>query len=319
MYFIIIFVNNFKNNIMKKTLLSLAFLASFYSFSQVNVSFETTEGYALGPIDGQGPASNEWSLLNSSATNVMDGSLAIIANNRALTGSNSLRFTSDNSLWNYYAGVLSPFYAGYDNAFIVRHKFYPESNADSDYVFQIFDFDGTNLVSVADLRFGYQGDIDFNNGTTLNTNVGTYTANQWYDVVIERTATLIILRVNGTQLASYPVYGTGTSAKFVGIRFDNYGSGFSVDNLVIELPASSESFNSNLFSLYPNPTSSILNITNSDNLDIKNISVVDVNGRTVKNQAGSLTQINVSDLNAGVYFVTIEAAEGKTTKKFIKQ
>ena len=90
-------------------------------------------------------------------------------------------------------------------------------------------------------------------------------------------------------------------------------------NLVIELPASSESFNSNLFSLYPNPTSSILNITNSDNLDIKNISVVDVNGRTVKNQAGSLTQINVSDLNAGVYFVTIEAAEGKTTKKFIKQ
>ena len=125
--------------------------------------------------------------------------------------------------------------------------------------------------------------------------------------------------MNGTQLASYPVYGTGTSAKFVGIRFDNYGSGFSVDNLVIELPASSESFNSNLFSLYPNPTSSILNITNSDNSDIKNISVVDVNGRMVKNQAGSLTQINVSDLNAGVYFVTIEAAEGKTTKKFIKQ
>ncbi|HBD27293.1 T9SS type A sorting domain-containing protein [Flavobacterium sp.] len=71
--------------------------------------------------------------------------------------------------------------------------------------------------------------------------------------------------------------------------------------------------------IYPNPTTSVLNISNNNNLDIKNISVVDVNGRTVKNQAGSLTQINVSDLNAGVYFVTIEAAEGKTTKKFIKQ
>ena len=39
----------------------------------------------------------------------------------------------------------------------------------------------------------------------------------------------------------------------------------------------------------------------------------------VKNQAGSLTQINVSDLNAGVYFVTIETNEGKATKKFMKQ
>ena len=54
-------------------------------------------------------------------------------------------------------------------------------------------------------------------------------------------------------------------------------------------------------------------------VDINNISVIDINGRVVKNQSGDLTQINVSDLNAGVYFVTIEAAEGKTTKKFIKQ
>jgi hypothetical protein len=304
---------------MKKTLLTLVTLISLTTFSQVNVSFETTEGYSLSAINNQGPVGNEWSLLNATATNTMNSALANIANNRAFTGTNSLRFTSNAANWNYYAGVLSPFYAGYDNAFIVRHRFYPESSTGSDYLFQIFDFDGTDLVSVADLRFDYQGTIDFSDGTTFNTNVGTYTANQWYDVVIERTATLIILRVNGTQLASYPVFGTGTSAKFVGIRFDNYGSGFSFDNLVIELPASSESFNSNLFSLYPNPTSSILNITNSDNLDIKNISVVDVNGRTVKNQAGSLTQINVSDLNAGVYFVTIEAAEGKNTNNFIKQ
>jgi hypothetical protein len=304
---------------MKKTLLSLFTLISITGFSQVNVSFETSEGYALGAIETQGPAGNEWSLLNATATNTMNSALANIANNRAFTGTNSLRFTSDNTQWNYYAGVLSPLYTGYANAFIVRHRFYPESSVDSDYLFQIFDFDGTNLVSIADVRFGWQGDIDFNNGTTLNTNVGTYTANQWYDVVVERTATLIILRVNGTQLASYPVYGTGTTARFVGIRFDNYGSGFSVDDLIIELPASSESFNSNLFSIYPNPATSVLNISNNNNLDIKNISVVDVNGRTIKNQAGSLSQINVSDLNAGVYFVTIEAAEGKTTKKFIKQ
>lgn len=304
---------------MKKTLLILSLMASFYGFSQVNESFESSEGYSLGVLNNQGPTGNEWSLLNTSATEVMDQLLATVSNNRAFTGTNSLRFTSDNTQWGYYAGVLSPFYGGYDNAFIVRHRFYPESNADSDYVFQVFDFDGTNLVSVADLRFGWQGDIDFNDGTTLNTNVGTYTANQWYDVAIERTPSLIILRVNGTQLASYPVYGTGTSAKFIGIRFDNYGSGFSIDDLIIELPASSEAFNSNLFSIYPNPVSNVLTISNTNNIEIKSVTITDINGRVVKNQQSALTQINVSDLNSGVYFVTIEAAEGKTTKKFIKQ
>lgn len=82
---------------------------------------------------------------------------------------------------------------------------------------------------------------------------------------------------------------------------------------------SNNEFSESKFSIYPNPTSSILNISNPYNVEIKNISVVDINGRIVKKQLNSLSQINVSDLNAGVYFVTIEAAEGKTTKKFIKQ
>ncbi|WP_445716815.1 T9SS type A sorting domain-containing protein [Flavobacterium sp.] len=73
------------------------------------------------------------------------------------------------------------------------------------------------------------------------------------------------------------------------------------------------------FSVYPNPVTTSLVISNPNNFEVKNISITDVNGRMVKNQQGALTQINVSDLNAGVYFVTIEASEGKTTKKFIKQ
>lgn len=87
------------------------------------------------------------------------------------------------------------------------------------------------------------------------------------------------------------------------------------------LTLSSENFNQNnsSFSLYPNPTTSVLSISNTNNIEIKNIFVTDINGRKVKTQNDSFAEINVSDLNAGVYFVTIEAAEGKTTKKFIKQ
>lgn len=305
---------------MKKTLLSLSLLLTISLSAQETISFEASEGYILDMIDLQGPTGNEWGLLNASGTELMDGALATVANNRAVTGSNSLRFDSDFSQWAYYAGVLSPFFPGYDNEFIVTHQFYPDSAVDSDYLFQIFDYDGTNLLVVASLRFDWQGTIDFSDGTTLNTNVSTYTAGQWYEVQIERTLTNIILRVNGTQLASYPVFGTGTSAKFVGIRFDNYGSGFNVDDLTIEVPASSASFVSNSISVYPNPATSIVNLSSKDGLTFENVTIVDVNGRTVKTITVNQTQsqINVSDLTSGVYFINIETNEGKAVKKFIK-
>ena len=95
---------------------------------------------------------------------------------------------------------------------------------------------------------------------------------------------------------------------------------FMVDDFKVTATTLSNSdFSKDTFSIYPNPATSVLNITNFNNVEINNISVTDINGRVVKNQVSSLSQINVSDLNAGVYFVTIEAVEGKTTKKFIKQ
>jgi hypothetical protein len=305
---------------MKKTLLTLSFLLTISLSAQETISFEASEGYTLDMIDFQGEVGNEWSLLNASATDVMDGALATVANNRAVTGTNSLRFESDNTQWGYYAGVLSPFFPGYDDEFIVTHQFYPDSAADSDYLFQIFDYDGTDLIAVATLRFDWQGTIDFSDGTTLNSNLTTYTAGQWYEVQIERTLTNIILRVNGTQLASYPNFGTGTSAKFVGIRYDNYGSGFNVDDLTIEVPASSASFISNSISVYPNPATSAINLISKDGLTFENVTIVDVNGRSVKTVVVNQTQsqINVSDLTSGVYFLNIETNEGSTVKKFIK-
>lgn len=93
---------------------------------------------------------------------------------------------------------------------------------------------------------------------------------------------------------------------------------FSVDRPV----ASADSFFANNFSMYPNPVANELNIVAKTNNTINAISIVDMNGRTVKNSndAGmNNTSVNVSDLNAGVYFVTIETNEGTGTSKFIKK
>lgn len=82
--------------------------------------------------------------------------------------------------------------------------------------------------------------------------------------------------------------------------------------------ASTGNFTTSTFSVYPNPVKDVLNISNSMNAEINTVIVTDINGRTVK-QFGAVSQINVSDLNAGVYFVNINSNEGSTTKKIVKQ
>lgn len=85
----------------------------------------------------------------------------------------------------------------------------------------------------------------------------------------------------------------------------------------VQSSASISDFSSS-FSVYPNPAKDVLNISNSIGAEINTITVSDINGRTVK-QFGSVSQINISDLNAGVYFVNISSNEGSLTKKVVKQ
>ena len=87
------------------------------------------------------------------------------------------------------------------------------------------------------------------------------------------------------------------------------------------LTLSSENFdqnNSSGFDLYPNPVSSVLSISNSNNIEIKSLYVTDMNGRKIKTQNDSFTEINVADLNAGVYFLVIDTEQGNAVKKLVK-
>src|SRR5690554_2653194 len=73
------------------------------------------------------------------------------------------------------------------------------------------------------------------------------------------------------------------------------------------------------FSVYPNPAKDVLNISNSVGTEINALTIVDINGRTVKQINSNVSQINISDLNAGVYFVNINSNEGSLTTKIVKQ
>ncbi|MFT7252406.1 MAG: photosystem II stability/assembly factor-like uncharacterized protein [Flavobacterium sp.] len=81
-----------------------------------------------------------------------------------------------------------------------------------------------------------------------------------------------------------------------------------------------ESFEANGFSVYPNPVNDNFTIQNGNNIAISGLTISDINGRTVKaiNVNAIENQINISDLNSGVYFLNITSEKGTATKKIIK-
>ena len=60
----------------------------------------------------------------------------------------------------------------------------------------------------------------------------------------------------------------------------------------------------NSLNIYPNPASSIVKILNDNNLNITNIEIIDLTGRTVLNIENT-TDIDISNLPEGQYFVKI--------------
>ncbi len=69
--------------------------------------------------------------------------------------------------------------------------------------------------------------------------------------------------------------------------------------------------------LYPNPTTSFLNINSNTTID--KVIVVDVIGRTILQRAGSVTKINVEKLSKGHYIIEAYSGNEKFISKFIKQ
>lgn len=75
------------------------------------------------------------------------------------------------------------------------------------------------------------------------------------------------------------------------------------------------------FSTYPNPASSVVNVSNTYNILLTNVNINDINGRTVKTlKVNNLSEIqmDIFDLSAGVYFMNIDTDAGVVVKKFVK-
>jgi len=120
------------------------------------------------------------------------------------------------------------------------------------------------------------------------------------------------------DLSAY-VGQTGLQVRFQYVGTD--ADSASVDDVLITGTLGVNQSLANKFSTFPNPASNVVNVSNNYNITLTDVTVTDINGRTVKSlKVNNLTevQMNVSDLNSGVYFMNIDTDAGKVVKKFIK-
>lgn len=85
------------------------------------------------------------------------------------------------------------------------------------------------------------------------------------------------------------------------------------------LGLNSNTISSRDLKLFPNPVTSDLNIKLSNNSSVISARISDMNGRKILQINESLETINVSNLQAGLYIVSIETSNGFITKRFIKK
>lgn len=71
--------------------------------------------------------------------------------------------------------------------------------------------------------------------------------------------------------------------------------------------------------VHPNPANTVIFITNTSTYTISSIQIRDVQGKIVKQVNELVSQIYISNVEAGVYFVSIETDKGVITKKVIKE
>jgi hypothetical protein len=95
----------------------------------------------------------------------------------------------------------------------------------------------------------------------------------------------------------------------------NTPSFYAIDQVTHQSSASVEE-NDHLISMYPNPTTGILNLTHAS--EYKNFQVISADGRLVKSGSTQLQTIDLSDLPNGSYYIRLVGSNDVVTRSVLK-
>ncbi|TDR25725.1 T9SS type A sorting domain-containing protein [Flavobacterium cheniae] len=156
-------------------------------------------------------------------------------------------------------------------------------------------------------------------------NLGATERHQWASgnsstlgTVLNSTYTLL----TPLDFTTNPTYNV-----WLGNAYSGAGASGTWTNLTItltgvsETPASNDDFVSSTFNVYPNPSSSLVTIS-GNNMPIRKIGIIDINGRAIRTEIPSIASnemtLDISSLNTGVYFLVIDTEQGNAVKKLVK-
>ncbi len=123
----------------------------------------------------------------------------------------------------------------------------------------------------------------------------------------------------------YASVGEGTIYNMEGDVTGSFDAGISAEAIAIDYrdyENVNEIFAANTFKFYPNPVKDALTIANNNQVAIDQVTVSDIMGRTVTSKNvfdKNNVVIDLSNLNPGFYFVTVQGANKSFTAKIVKQ
>lgn len=310
----------------KRLLFSVTAFAmlSFGATAQEVISFEASEGYSLGPINGQ----NGWIglIFNQTITDEMstdggyslkiDQETEVQPQNSTIVGGRKIlddEISDDQYGFSFDINIsaLGESHYGFQTFSIITN----EDDEDLWYYVNWIVFFNNGTVSVMD-----ENDI----GDEELTTVADYnwSPESWINVKIEgdNEAGTVDYYINEVLVHTASVV-TDTPINVIGFGHHNDGGYAYIDNFQITRgPNSTQNFNKLGLEVYPNPSNNLINITSPEQ-NIESITVTDLNGRIVKSTELNNTAkaiIDISDLSDGVYMLNISANNHIATQKIIK-
>ncbi|MCY1221306.1 hypothetical protein D3C87_342720 [compost metagenome] len=331
---------------MKKTLLSLFLLGSVFSNAQNIYSYGfsgvtadlTTAGWertnqSTSPTSVTQPTPALWTI----------GAYTPVVVNAAATNANPF---GDQV---YTAGQTSPTpngQAGGENSFALVN--FRSTTSTSATAGTISNWLITPVITVQNgdivtfySRKGTSGTTDYPDRLELRMSTATTTVVPSTGPTDVGSFTTVGVTINPTLVAgfvypktwtqyTYTVSGlTGATPVKFGFRYfvtaggpnGNNSDIIGIDTFSVDRTLNTSDFFANNFSMYPNPSTGLVNLASKNNVAINTIQITDLNGRVVRNintNSVSETQINISDLTTGMYFLNIQTDLGSGTTKIVK-
>jgi len=183
--------------------------------------------------------------------------------------------------------------------------------------YQGIEFQVTDLSDMENLHFDvYSNTIG---AKLLVTPINNTTGTGAVDKLVE-----VELIYNGWSSVNVPTTSfTGMTLDAVyQIKFDGQTgttpSNIYVDNIYFwKAPtAGVEDFTANSVKMYPNPAKGVVNFTSASNADL-DVAVYDLLGKQVMDAQNVQSQLNISSLNPGMYFVKMTQGASSATKKLV--